>query len=97
MLPPENLHRHSATCRSNIMRHTINRVIHLSSASLSSQLIGIATIFGWVFAASFVTWMVLKVVMGLRVSEEEEYEGVDLAECGLEAYPEFTGSKGSGI
>ena len=66
-------------------------------ASLTSQLIGIASIFGWVFAASFVTWMVIKVVMGLRVSEEEEYEGVDLAECGLEAYPEFTGSKGSGI
>jgi Amt family ammonium transporter len=35
--------------------------------------------------------------MGIRVSEEEEYEGVDLAECGLEAYPEFTGTKGSGI
>jgi ammonium transporter, Amt family len=66
-------------------------------ASLMSQLIGIATIFGWVFAASFVVWMVLKVVMGLRVSEEEEYEGVDISECGLEAYPEFTGSKGSGI
>jgi Amt family ammonium transporter len=68
-----------------------------SDASLSSQLIGIATIFAWVFAASFVVWMVIKAVMGLRVSEEEEYEGVDLAECGLEAYPEFTGSKGSGI
>ena len=68
-----------------------------ADASLSSQLIGIVTIFAWVFAASFVTWMVLKVVMGLRVTEEEEYEGVDLAECGLEAYPEFTGSKGSGI
>ncbi len=66
-------------------------------ASLMSQLIGIVTIFGWVFAASFVVWMVLKVVMGLRVSEEEEYEGVDISECGLEAYPEFTGSKGSGI
>jgi Amt family ammonium transporter len=66
-------------------------------AKLSSQLIGIVTIFAWVFGASFITWMVIKVVMGLRVSEEEEYEGVDLAECGLEAYPEFTGSKGSGI
>ena len=59
-------------------------------ASLSAQLIGIATIFAWVFAASFVTWLVIKAVMGLRVTEEEEYEGVDLAECGLEAYPEFT-------
>ncbi len=66
-------------------------------ASLMSQLIGIAVIFGWVFVASFVVWMVIKIVMGLRVSEEEEYEGVDISECGLEAYPEFTGSKGSGI
>jgi ammonium transporter, Amt family len=66
-------------------------------ATLKAQLIGIVTIFGWVFVASFVVWMVLKVVMGLRVSEEEEYEGVDISECGLEAYPEFTGSKGSGI
>ncbi|VAX12170.1 Ammonium transporter [hydrothermal vent metagenome] len=50
----------------------------------------------WVFAASFVTWIIIKAVMGLRVSEEEEFEGVDLAECGMEAYPEFTGSRGSG-
>ncbi len=66
-------------------------------ATVGAQLIGIVSIFAWVFAASFVVWMVIKAVMGLRVSEEEEYEGVDLAECGLEAYPEFTGSKGSGI
>lgn len=59
-------------------------------ASFSGQLIGAATIFGWVFGTSFVVWMVLKLVMGIRVSEEEEYEGVDLAECGQEAYPEFT-------
>jgi Amt family ammonium transporter len=59
-------------------------------ASFSGQLIGAATIFIWVFAASFVTWYVLKLVMGIRVSEEEEYEGVDLSECGMEAYPEFT-------
>jgi Amt family ammonium transporter len=43
----------------------------------------------WVFVASFVVWFVLKQVMGLRVTEEEEYEGVDLSECGMEAYPEF--------
>ncbi len=59
--------------------------------SFSGQLIGAATIFGWVFATSFVTWFILKMVMGIRVSEEEEYEGVDIGECGLEAYPEFTG------
>ena len=66
-------------------------------ASFVGQLVGAATIFVWVFAASFVTWMVIKMIMGIRVSEEEEYEGVDLAECGMEAYPEFTGAKGSGL
>ena len=58
-------------------------------ARFSGQLIGAATIFGWVFIASFVVWYVIKMVMGIRVSEEEEYEGVDLSECGMEAYPEF--------
>jgi len=61
-------------------------------ASFSGQIIGALTIFIWVFAASFVTWLVIKMIMGIRVSEEEEYEGVDLAECGMEAYPEFTAS-----
>ena len=36
---------------------------------------------------------VIKMVMGLRVSEEEEYEGADLSECGMEAYPEFAAVK----
>jgi Amt family ammonium transporter len=57
--------------------------------SFSGQLIGAATIFGWVFGTSLVVWMVLKLIMGIRVSAEEEYEGVDIGECGLEAYPEF--------
>lgn len=57
--------------------------------SFSGQLIGAATIFGWVFVASLIVWGILKAVMGIRVSDEEEYEGVDLSECGMEAYPEF--------
>jgi Amt family ammonium transporter len=61
-----------------------------SDASFSGQLIGAATIFVWVFVTSFIVWSVLKMVMGIRVTEEEEYEGVDLSECGMEAYPEFT-------
>ncbi|MCA1778382.1 MAG: hypothetical protein LC637_03065 [Xanthomonadaceae bacterium] len=65
-------------------------------ATLGGQLIGLFTILIWVFFASLVFWALIKAVMGLRVTEEEEYEGVDLAECGLEAYPEFIGSKGSG-
>ncbi len=63
------------------------------SVSFSGQLIGAATIFGWVFGASLVTWGLLKVVMGIRVGEEEEYEGMDLSDCGMEAYPEFTAGK----
>ncbi len=59
-------------------------------ASFSGQLIGAATIFGWVFGFSLIVWLLLKVVMGIRVSSEEEYEGVDISECGMEAYPEFT-------
>jgi Amt family ammonium transporter len=58
--------------------------------SFSGQLIGAATIFGWVFVTSLIVWGVLKAVMGIRVSAEEEYEGVDISECGMEAYPEFT-------
>jgi Amt family ammonium transporter len=61
-----------------------------SGVSFSGQLIGAGTIFGWVFATSFAVWFVLKMIMGIRVSAEEEYEGVDIGECGLEAYPEFT-------
>ncbi|PKM43814.1 MAG: ammonium transporter [Gammaproteobacteria bacterium HGW-Gammaproteobacteria-1] len=64
-----------------------------SDSTLMAQLIGIGAIFAWVFGAAFITWLIIKAVMGLRVSEEEEYNGVDLTECGLEAYPEFTSSK----
>ncbi len=60
------------------------------AVSFSGQLIGAATIFGWVFSTSLVVWYIIKLVMGIRVTEEEEYAGVDLSECGMEAYPEFT-------
>jgi Amt family ammonium transporter len=59
-------------------------------ATIGGQLMGGLTIFVWVFGASLVTWAIIKAVMGIRVTEEEEYEGVDIAECGMEAYPEFT-------
>jgi Amt family ammonium transporter len=60
-------------------------------ANFVAQATGVAGIFVWVFVTSIVLWGILRVVMGIRVSEQEEYEGVDIAECGLEAYPEFTG------
>jgi Amt family ammonium transporter len=65
-------------------------------ASFVGQIVGALTIFTWVFVASLVVWGILKAVMGIRVSEEEEYEGVDMSECGMEAYPEFVGASGSG-
>ncbi len=61
-------------------------------SSFSGQIIGAITIFAWVFIASLIVWAIIKAVMGLRVTEESEYEGVDLSECGMEAYPEFTKS-----
>ncbi len=61
-------------------------------ASVVGQLVGAAVIFFWVFLTSLIVWGILKAVMGLRVSEEEEAEGVDISECGMEAYPEFAPS-----
>jgi Amt family ammonium transporter len=58
-------------------------------ATLIGQLIGAGTIFVWVFATSLIVWIALKMTVGIRVSEEEEYQGVDIGECGVEAYPEF--------
>ena len=60
-----------------------------SDASFTGQIIGALTIFGWVFGASFVVWLCLKVIVGIRVTEDEELAGIDVTECGLEAYPEF--------
>ena len=62
-------------------------------ATIGGQLIGIAAIFGFVFVTSLVIWFILKAVMGVRVSQEEEYQGLDLVDCGMEAYPEFTSTK----
>jgi Amt family ammonium transporter len=61
-----------------------------SDASLTGQLAGIGFILAWVGITSFVVWLILDKTIGLRVSAEEEFEGVDRSECGLEAYPEFT-------
>ncbi len=59
-------------------------------ATFFAQIVGALTIFVWVFVASLIVWGIIKATMGLRVSEEDEYQGVDIAECGMEAYPEFT-------
>ena len=64
-------------------------VFNNADATISGQLVGILGIFGWVFIASLIVWGILRATIGIRVSEEEEYEGMDRAECGLDAYPEF--------
>jgi len=70
-------------------------VVPVSDAetSFGGQFVGAMVIFVWVFVTSLIVWGILKAVMGIRVSEEEEYEGVDLSECGMEAYPEFVSAK----
>ena len=64
-----------------------------ADASLLTQLYGAAVIFGWVFFASTAVWLLLKVTMGIRVTEEEEYNGMDASDCGIDAYPEFVSIK----
>ena len=59
-------------------------------STITGQLIGAVTIFVWVFVTSSIVWLASKAVIGLRVTDEEEFEGVDMSECGMEAYPEFT-------
>jgi Amt family ammonium transporter len=61
-----------------------------SGATFMGQMIGAATIFAWVFGTSFIVWFIIKSVFGIRVTKEDEYTGVDVSECGVEAYPEFT-------
>jgi len=58
-------------------------------ASFGTQLIGIVTVGVFTFVVSWIVWTILKVTMGIRVSEEEELAGLDNAELGMEAYPEF--------
>jgi Amt family ammonium transporter len=57
--------------------------------SFLTQLIGVASYGAFTVVTSFVVWTVLKALMGVRISAEEEEQGIDRAECGLDAYPEF--------
>lgn len=64
--------------------------LYNDDATLAAQLLGIVSIFLWVFVTSLIVWFAIRATLGLRVTEQQEYDGVDLSECGLEAYPEFT-------
>jgi len=61
-----------------------------SDASFGTQLLSIVIVGAFVSVASGIVWLILKAVMGLRVSEEDEIKGLDVAELGMEAYPEFS-------
>jgi Amt family ammonium transporter len=67
-----------------------------AEASLWVQLLGAVTIFAWVFFTSLAVWFILKITMGIRVTEEEEYNGMDVSDCGIDAYPEFVTVKTAG-
>ena len=62
---------------------------YTADTSFITQIIGFAAIGGFVFVASLIVWFILKAVSGIRVSEEAEIAGLDTAELGMEAYPEF--------
>lgn len=64
--------------------------VTLTGGSLGAQVYGIIVIFLWTFITSFIIWKIIDSIYGLRVTAEEEEEGVDISECGLEAYPEFS-------
>ena len=64
-------------------------------ATLFGQLAGIGVIFAWMFGTGMAVWLIIKAIMGIRIDEEKEYQGMDMSECGMEAYPEFVGTKGS--
>lgn len=58
---------------------------------LTTQLIGVLSVGAFTFSVSLVLWLIIKYVMGIRVSKEEEIEGLDIGEHGMEAYPDFQG------
>ena len=69
---------------------TIAVVFTNGDATFATQLYGIVVVGIFTIVASAVVWFILKLVMGIRVSEEEEVAGLDMGELGMEAYPEFS-------
>ncbi|MGX0974981.1 ammonium transporter [Roseovarius sp. 217] len=67
-------------------------VVFYGDASIGTQLLGIFAYGAFTFVISFVVWLIIKGTMGLRVDEETEINGLDMAEMGMEAYPEFSKS-----
>ena len=65
-------------------------LITSDDATLSGQLTGLGAILGFTFVAALVVWFVIKIVIGIRLSDEDQQVGADVAEIGIVAYPEFS-------
>jgi Amt family ammonium transporter len=72
-----------------VMAVVISQAGAEDGATFGGQLMGVFTIFAWTLVVSGIFWLIIKSLIGIRVSEEDEYGGVDISECGVEAYPEF--------
>ena len=68
---------------------TIAVVLSNSDASLTIQLLGIVAIGAFVLVTTSVLWLIIKAIIGLRVDQQVEFDGLDFAECGQEGYPDF--------
>ena len=71
---------------------TVAVVLSNPDATLLKQLTGIAVVGVFTVAASAVVWIALRATTGIRVEEDDEVNGLDMAELGMEAYPEFSPS-----
>ncbi len=67
---------------------TIAAVFSNGDAKTGTQILGILAAGAFVFFASAIVWLVIKMAIGVRPSDEDEVLGLDRAECGMEAYPE---------
>ena len=61
-----------------------------NDATLAGQLTGLGAILGFTFAAALVVWFIIKMLFGIRLSDEDQMVGADSAEIGIAAYPEFS-------
>ncbi|NBT42118.1 MAG: ammonium transporter [Alphaproteobacteria bacterium] len=69
---------------------TLAVVITNADASIGAQITGIVVVGLFTFIVSFIGWTILNLVMGIRVSEEQEMAGLDNSELGMDSYPEFS-------
>ena len=68
---------------------TLAVVLTNGDATIMGQLTGIVVIGVFMFVTSAIVWFILKAVMGIRVSDEDQVNGLDTSELGMDAYPEF--------